>query len=143
LPEVLAAADVLLATLEADAGEFAVPSKVLTYLCAGRAILFASPLQNLAAEVVRRSGGGVVTEPSDVPAWIAAGHELAEDAELRASLGARARRYAETHFDIEKIADQFEAVLTKAAGRRFCRQDPVSHQSAFTTAVRWLLSLSD
>jgi hypothetical protein len=30
-------------------------------------------------------------------------------------LGLRARQYAEANFDIEKIAGQFEAVLTKAA----------------------------
>lgn len=38
LPEVLASADVLLVLLEPDAGEFSVPSKVLTYLCASRPI---------------------------------------------------------------------------------------------------------
>ena len=70
LPEILASADVLLATLEADAGAFAVPSKVLTYLCAARPVLLTAPLQNLAAEVIRRSGGGVVVEPNDASAWI-------------------------------------------------------------------------
>ena len=36
LPQVLAAADVLLALLEASAGEFSVPGKVLSHLCAQR-----------------------------------------------------------------------------------------------------------
>ena len=35
MSEVLGAADVLIALLEADAGVYSVPSKVLTYLCAG------------------------------------------------------------------------------------------------------------
>jgi len=123
LPEMLASADVLLATLEVDAGAFAVPSKVLTYLCAGRAVLLAAPLQNLAAEVIRRSGGGVVVGPNDADAWMEAGGRLAEDPEWRASLGVRARQYAEANFDIEKIAGRFEAVLAKAAerGLRNCR----------------------
>ncbi|MGA3043256.1 MAG: glycosyltransferase family 4 protein [Bryobacteraceae bacterium] len=115
LPEMLASADVLLATLEVDAGAFAVPSKVLTYLCAGRPVLLAAPRQNLAAEVVNGSGGGVVVEPNDARAWIEAGQKLADDTESRVSLGLRARQYAEANFDIEKIAGQFEAVLTKAA----------------------------
>ncbi|HEY1160731.1 MAG TPA: glycosyltransferase family 4 protein [Terracidiphilus sp.] len=119
LPEILAAADVLLATLEADAGAFAVPSKVLTYLCAGRPVLLTAPLQNLAAEVIRRSGGGVVVGPNDAGGWVEAARKLAEDADLRASLGARARQYAEATFDIEKIADRFEAVLIQAAERGF------------------------
>ena len=65
LPDVLASGDVLLTLLEADAGAFSVPSKVLSYLCAGRALLAAVPSDNLAAEVVRRSGGGVLVEPGD------------------------------------------------------------------------------
>jgi len=117
LPEMLASADVLLATLEVDAGAFAVPSKVLTYLCAGRPVLLAAPRQNLAAEVVERSGGGVVVEPDDAAAWIEAGRKLAEDTQSCAALGAHARQYAEANFDIEKIAGRFEAVLVKAAER--------------------------
>jgi len=135
LPEILATADVLLATLEADAGAFAVPSKVLTYLCAGRGVLLAAPLQNLAAEVIGRSGGGVVVEPSDTSAWIEAGLKLSENMEWRATLGARARRYAEATFDIEKIADRFEAVLTKAAERRFHNSPKALRHGACSTVA--------
>jgi glycosyltransferase involved in cell wall biosynthesis len=117
LPEILATADVLLATLQEDAGEFAVPSKVLTYLCAGRPVLLAAPFKNLAADVVRRSGGGVVVDPKDATAWIEAGQKLAADAERRTSLGLCARHYAESNFEIEKIADRFEALLIGAARR--------------------------
>jgi len=119
LPEILATADVLVATLEEDAGAFAVPSKVLTYLCAGRPVLLTAPIENLAAETVRRSGGGIVVGPDDSNGWIDAARKLADDAELRNRLGARARQYAEATFDIEKIADRFEAVLIGAAERRF------------------------
>ena len=64
LPEVLASADVLVAVLEPDAGAFSVPSKVLTYLCAGRPLLGALPADNLAARVVTQSGGGIVVPPA-------------------------------------------------------------------------------
>ena len=47
LPDVLASGDVLLSLLEANAGAFSVPSKVLSYLCAGRALLAAVPSDNL------------------------------------------------------------------------------------------------
>jgi glycosyltransferase involved in cell wall biosynthesis len=137
LPEILATADVLLATLEVDAGAFAVPSKVLTYLCAGRPVLLTAPSCNLAAEVIRRSGGGVVVEPDDANGWIEAARKLASDAEARACLGARARAYAEATFDIEKIAGRFEAVLARAAERRF-RNSPgaLSHGAVPITASR-------
>ena len=45
LSEVLASADVLVALLESDAGAYSVPSKVLTYLAAGRPILGAIPAE--------------------------------------------------------------------------------------------------
>jgi glycosyltransferase involved in cell wall biosynthesis len=114
VPEVLASADILLATLESDAGQFAVPSKVLSYLCAGRPLLLAAPGTNLAASIVERSGGGVVVDPDRPQEWIDSARCLAGDAHLRASLGVSARRYAEREFEISCIAARFEEVLERA-----------------------------
>lgn len=114
LPDVLASGDVLLTLLEADAGGFSVPSKVLSYLCAGRALLAAVPSDNLAAEVVRRSGGGVVAEPGDEAGLVVHAARLLADAGLREQLGRRARQYAEETFDIASIADKFQAILVPA-----------------------------
>lgn len=111
LPEVLASADVLLGTLEVDAGQFAVPSKILTYLCAGRPILLAGPRENMSAAIVERSGSGIVVNPNDEAAWIKAARKLIFDASLRTRLGENARCYAEKAFDTERIADAFETVL--------------------------------
>lgn len=111
LPDVLASGDVLLTILEADAGVFSVPSKVLSYMCAGRPLLAAIPAENLAAMVVRQSGGGIVVDPHDAEGFLAGGRRLLDDGKLRCELGQRARRYAETNFDIARIANQFEAVF--------------------------------
>ena len=62
-PEVLASADILVAMIEPDAGDFSVPSKVLSYLCAGRPIVLAAPSSNLAASIVKEAGAGIVVEP--------------------------------------------------------------------------------
>ena len=111
LPDVLASGDILLTLLEADAGAFSVPSKVLSYLCAGRALLAAVPSDNLAADVVRRSGGGVLVEPGDEAELVAGATRLLADGGLREELGRRARRYAEGSFDIATIGDRFESIL--------------------------------
>jgi colanic acid biosynthesis glycosyl transferase WcaI len=113
LPDVFGSADVLLAILEADAGVFSVPSKVLSYLCAGRPLLAAIPEKNLAARLIRESGAGLVAEPSDVDGFLAAAGSLLAEARLRRDLGARARHYAEVNFDIHRITDQFEAVFER------------------------------
>ena len=119
LPEVLASADVLVAVLDPEAGAFSVPSKVLTYLCAGRPLLAALPADNLAARVVERSGGGIVVPPRDAQALVAAAEELSADPERRAELGRAARAYAERTFDLAAIADRFEQVLGRA--KRYAR----------------------
>jgi colanic acid biosynthesis glycosyl transferase WcaI len=117
LPSVLASADVLLATLESNAGRFAVPSKILTYLCTGRPILFAGPRENLSASIIERSGGGLVVDPNDSEAWVRAARRLISDPSLRAHLGNMARSYAERTFDIAKITDAFENLLFLAYNR--------------------------
>lgn len=112
LAEVLSAAAVLVAVLEADAGVFSVPSKVLSYLCVGRPILLAAPAQNLAARTLRRAGAGVLVEPTDVEGFCAGVRRLMDDGELRRRLGASGRRYARAAFDLDRVTDRFERVLT-------------------------------
>jgi len=114
MPDVLGAADVLTAILEPDAGAFSVPSKVLAYLCAGRPLLTAMPLENLASRIVAREGAGVVVAPDDVEGFVASGRQLLDDAPARATMGAAGRSYAERAFDIDPITDRFEVVLEAA-----------------------------
>jgi glycosyltransferase involved in cell wall biosynthesis len=114
LPDVLGSADVLVAILEADAGIFSVPSKVLSYFCAGRPVLLAVPKENLAAKIVIDSGAGLVVGPDDISGFCAAARRLIESRERRKECGEAARRYAETNFDIQRITDRFESIL---AGR--------------------------
>ena len=115
MPDALAAADVLAAVLEPEAGVFSVPSKVLAYLCGGRPVLLAVPPENLAARIVERTGAGLVVPPDDVAGFLDAAERLLADAGLRARMGAAARAYAERTFQIEGIADRMEAVLREAA----------------------------
>jgi colanic acid biosynthesis glycosyl transferase WcaI len=114
LPEVLASADVLVAILEPEAGVFAIPSKVLTYLSAGRPLLAAIPSENLAAKTIVRSGSGVVVDPRDPEAFVAAAAWLLGDSVGRKRHGRSARAYAEARFDIRSIGDRFEAILKDA-----------------------------
>ncbi len=117
LPEITAAADILVAILEPDAGVFSVPSKVLTYLCAGRPILAAMPPENLAARILCRTEAGVVVPPGDAEGFLAAAERLAGDAAQRARMGKNALDYAAKTFDIRAIGDRFEAILARAARR--------------------------
>ena len=115
MADVMGAATVLVALLEPDAGVFSVPSKVLSYLCAARPVLLAVPDDNLAARIVARGDGahpaGLVVPPGHPDAFAAAARTLLADADLRSRMGAAGRAYAERSFDIDTIADRFEAIF--------------------------------
>lgn len=111
LPAILASASVLLAVLHPEAATFSVPSKVLTYLCAGRPIVAAMSATNLAADHIREADAGLVTDPDDDHAFADAVLELLADPEKRDWVGRNARAFAERAFDIEPITDRFEDVL--------------------------------
>ncbi len=116
LPDVLGAADVCLALLEPDAGAFSVPSKVLAYLAAGRPVVAAVPAENLAAEVLGTSGGGIVVGAGDREGFAAAVRSLLADPDRARAMGAAGRAYAEESFDVERIADRFESLLAEVIG---------------------------
>ena len=111
LPQVLATGDVLTGVLEAEAGIFSVPSKVLTYLCAGRPILLAVPPENLASRIIRDEEAGVTVAPDDESAYLAAARRLFEESEVAGEMARRARAYAEKTFEIASIADRFESII--------------------------------
>ena len=112
MPDVLGAADVLVAILEPDAGIYSAPSKVLTYLCAKRALLLAVPPENLSARIVSENEAGLVVPPSNVDAFVEAAGKFLSDSALRKSCGINARKYAEENFDIEMIGDRFEEIIS-------------------------------
>jgi len=117
LSEVLASGDVLVVILEPEAGAFSVPSKVLTSLAAGRAILAAIPGSNLAARTITRVGAGRVVEPGDREGFVEAGRLMLADRPGRDASASAARSYAESTFGIMVIADRFETIIRRAAGR--------------------------
>jgi glycosyltransferase involved in cell wall biosynthesis len=114
LPLVLATADVAVATIEPEAGIFSVPSKVQSYFCAGRPVLLAAPKENLASDLVRRNGAGLVVDPVDQPAFVKAALQLLNDETLRANAAAKARSFALENYDIKAVTDRFETVFDYA-----------------------------
>jgi glycosyltransferase involved in cell wall biosynthesis len=107
ISEVLGASDVLIALLDSDASNFAVPSKILCYFCAGRPLILAAPRDNHAAVVVEQAGAGMVISPDGSEELLNAAKNLIENAKLRARYAGNARAYATRSFNIAKIADRF------------------------------------
>ncbi|MEY9993530.1 colanic acid biosynthesis glycosyl transferase WcaI [Streptomyces sp. V4I8] len=112
LPEVLGTGDVLVVLLTADAGEFSVPSKTLSYLCAGRPVLGLMPEDNLAAKLLRQAGSAVFAPEesslADAARWV---REVLNDSVRAESLGKESRALAEREFALEGCASKFEEIL--------------------------------
>lgn len=114
LSEVLGSADVLITLLDSEAGAFAVPSKTLSYFCAGRALIAAAPVGNEAACVVMRARAGVIVSPDSEEEILRAADECLGNPQLCREYGRNARDYAERTFPIEAIAEKFLAVFGAA-----------------------------
>ncbi|WP_375000987.1 glycosyltransferase family 4 protein [Aeromicrobium sp. CTD01-1L150] len=117
LSEVLGSADVLVALLEPDATAFSIPSKVLSYMAAGRPILGLMPEGNPAAMDILATGGHVGPPTSDgavgAVEWL---EKLSVDPASIESIGSRARSVAEQKFDLARITTRFATVLARAHG---------------------------
>ncbi|MGH2947774.1 MAG: glycosyltransferase, partial [Solirubrobacteraceae bacterium] len=91
----------------------AVPTKLLECMAAGRAVVLSAGGE--AAELVRRTGVGVVVPPEDAAALAAAFRSLAADPAGTAEIGARGRRAAAEEFDRAGSADRWTALLARVA----------------------------
>lgn len=112
LSEVLGSGDVLVVLLEQDAGAFSVPSKTLSYLCAGRPVLGLMPAENLAAGLVRQTDGCVLPPDCaslpEAATWVAG---MLDDDEAAGTVGKAARALAEEEFALDGCASRFESIL--------------------------------
>lgn len=115
LSQVLASGDLLISAIAPEASAASVPSKILSYLCAGRAVLAAVPADNLGRRLVETAGAGIGIDPGDDARLAAVVREYHAMPERLLPLAQRARRYAEETFAIGPIADRFEAIIAAAS----------------------------
>jgi colanic acid biosynthesis glycosyl transferase WcaI len=111
--DVLASADILFAAISDRAGLGFVPTKIASYLCAGRPIVLCAEPSNLAADMIVQSGGGIVVHPDDVAGMRDAVMTLLDDEAQRQAAGACARTYAEQNFAIGPITERFERLFER------------------------------
>jgi colanic acid biosynthesis glycosyl transferase WcaI len=110
-PDMLATATVTVAILEPEAGAFSVPSKILSYLCAGRPVVLIAPTDNLATRTVATAKAGTTVRAGDRAAFVTAVQDLLDDPKAAQSAGANAQAYAENMFNIGVITDRFEKIF--------------------------------
>ncbi|MDQ6666069.1 MAG: glycosyltransferase, partial [Acidobacteriota bacterium] len=94
-----------------------IPSKLLTYLLAGKPVVAAVNLESETAKFIQRSGCGLITGP-DCPAALASAIlQLKNDPAGRVRMGAAGAAFVRAHCDKTVLLDRFAAVLMQMAFR--------------------------
>jgi glycosyltransferase involved in cell wall biosynthesis len=101
---------------------FSVPSKVQSYFCAQRPVLLAAPAENLASQVVRKNGAGIVVDPTDKGGFLRSAIQLMKDDALRIGAAESGRKFALNNYDIKRVTDRFETVFQYAIDARDARK---------------------
>jgi colanic acid biosynthesis glycosyl transferase WcaI len=109
----LAASDACLVTQQRSVSESAFPSKIVTYLAAGRPIIASVNPDCEIARTVRESGAGTIVAPED-------GQELLSAIQRLRSLdlgeqGKNAREYASRKWSSARVLEHLERCLVSAA----------------------------
>jgi colanic acid biosynthesis glycosyl transferase WcaI len=121
VPEVQGAANATLLTMQPNASDASVPSKLVSYMAAGRPVICAAPPTTAVAQIVVESAAGVVTESGDAAALAQAIEYLASRPAEAERMGRNARAYFERHMTLDRAYAQFSALLHEVV-----RQGPVA-----------------
>ena len=113
LSQVLSAADALVLTQKADVVDIVIPSKLLTYMAAGRPVVVAVNPRSEAGRYVREADCGLVVPPEDPASFAEAIRVLYCDRALAARFGANARAFAEEHFARERVLQRYDDLFRR------------------------------
>jgi colanic acid biosynthesis glycosyl transferase WcaI len=111
LPDLLASSDVLLVPLDKDKSDLSVPSKLYTFMAAGRPILGLAGPDSEVAALLRRNECGLTAPPDDAEAVAAAVRALKGSPERRRSFGAHARDHVVRRFAKGTILRSYDKLL--------------------------------
>ncbi|MFC2030398.1 WcaI family glycosyltransferase [Chloroflexota bacterium] len=149
LPQMLSAADVLLLNQRADVVDMVIPSKLLTYMAAGRPIVAAVHADSEAARYIERAQCGLVVPPEEPDLLANAIRHLREDSELRVCLGAHGRQFAVANLSRQRVLDRYIELFESLARNqnpqkaRVRTGTPEMEQKTTITSVREMPITSD
>ena len=110
-PEVVASADLCLATLQKSLLCPVVPSKLLGYMAAGKPIVASFPEGGDAPRVIREAGCGICVPPGDPARLAQAIVEAAANPAGCRAWGERGRQFVETHHDRSGVVALYESLF--------------------------------
>ena len=118
LPRLLAAADVSLVIQKQTSVGFNLPSKIPVIMASGRPLIAAVPTVGASAEMVIKSGGGLVVAPESPTALSQAIQKLCDSPQLVEEMGMQGRQFAVRHYSLGQAVRAYEALLKSAIEER-------------------------
>jgi putative colanic acid biosynthesis glycosyltransferase WcaI len=116
LAEMYSAADVLLLNQKATMKDAVIPSKLLTYMAAGRAVLAAVSEKSEAARLIKHARCGLRVPAEDPQALVDAVLMLRRTPDLRQRFGANGRVYADQNFTKQRVLQEYGVLFSRYAG---------------------------
>jgi glycosyltransferase involved in cell wall biosynthesis len=113
LPNVLAAADVLILSERPSVVDMSLPSKLTSYFAAGRPVVAAVHPDGASARELRLAGAGVIAPPGDPPALLHAIMGLRDLPDHGRTLGDAGRRYAKSTLDQRTTFEQADMIIAR------------------------------
>ena len=101
MAEMYSSADALILNQQASMQDAVIPSKLLTYMASGRAILAAVAETSEVAQQVRKAQCGILVPPENPAALVAGAMSLWRQPILRQELGSNGRAHVLSHFTRE------------------------------------------
>ena len=109
--ELLATTDISLVTQQKCVADIVFPSKVITLMASGQAIIASVNLGSEVARVLKEATAGLVVPPEDPARLFAAIARLRSDSPLRRKMAHNAREFARQHWNRDAILAGMESQL--------------------------------
>jgi colanic acid biosynthesis glycosyl transferase WcaI len=127
LRQIYSAADVLVLNQRATVQDAVIPSKLLTYMAAGRPVVAAISEKSEAARYIREANCGLIVPPENPAALLQGILEFRQNPILGNEMGMNGRAYAEAHFTKDEILQRYDAFFRPWSGEG--KQDGLSKQA--------------
>jgi len=117
LAEMYSAANALFIHQKAAVVDAVIPSKLLTYMAAGRPILAAVSNKSETARYVESANCGLIIHPESPEALVESVISLRSDSDLQSRLGANGRAYVQQHFAKDKVLQKYDLLFSRYKGQ--------------------------
>jgi putative colanic acid biosynthesis glycosyltransferase WcaI len=118
VPDIYAASDISLVPQAEGTGLYGLPSKIYRIMACGRPILGICDPTSEVAELITRADCGGVVGPNDPEALARAVRRAYDDRASWNNKGARGRQFVVEQFSVNRVAEAYTALLTRAASGR-------------------------